>query len=315
MTHTISALPLNWQPAPHGYKHVVSVSIGSDKRDAREELDILGQKFILERIGTNGDIQRAAQLFEELDGKIDAFGLGGADLYIVAGQHKYTFRDIAKLVSHAKKTPVLDGSGLKHTLERDAIRQLGDLIPWRGCKTLLVSGVDRFGMAEAMSAAGADMLFGDLIFALGVPVPLRSIEALRSMARVLLPVITFLPFEWIYPTGDKQDKQVSGSGTQYYQWAEVVAGDFLYIKRFAPADLSGKTIVTNTTTAADVVWAREAGVKHLITTTPRIGERSFGTNVMEAFFVALSGKGAALSEQEYLDYIAQVGFKPNIESF
>ena len=61
-----------------------------------------------------------------------------------------------------------------------------------------------------------------------------------------------------------------------------------------------------------MAWARNAGAARLITTTPRIGGRSFGTNVMEAFFVALSGKGRPLTEAEYLGYIQQVGFRPEI---
>ena len=301
-----------WQPAPSGYKHVVSVSIGSSKRDAREETEVLGQKFVLERLGTDGDMAKASELFRALDGRVDAFGLGGADLHVVAGNRRYTFRDIVKMIAPAVKTPVLDGGGLKHTLEREAVRQLDPVVGWRGCKTLLVSAVDRFGMAEALAEAGADVVYGDVVFSLGLPLPLRSIGALRRTAHTLLPIVTRLPFKWFYPTGDKQEKTVQGAGTRYFQWAEVLAGDFLYIKRYAPARLDGKTILTNTTTRADVEWARGAGVRRLITTTPRIGGRSFGTNVMEAFFVALSGQGHALSEAEYLEYIAQIGFKPEV---
>lgn len=309
-----SALPAGWTPAPAGYKHVVSVSIGSSKRNAREELEVLGQKLILERIGTDGDMEKAAQLFRELDGKVDAFGLGGTDLYIIAGDKKYSFRDIVKLCSNAKQTPILDGSGLKHTLEREAIRQLDPHIHWKNTRTLMVAAVDRFGMAEELAQSGADVLYGDLIFSLGLPVPLRTIGALRKVAHTLLPVLTLLPFKWFYPTGDKQDKEVKGTGSSYYAWADVLAGDFLYIRRYAPKDLKGKIILTNTTTPADLEWAKASGVKEMITTTPRIGGRSFGTNVMEAFFVALSGKKEALSEAEYLEYIHKIGFKPEITS-
>lgn len=307
-----SDLLANWTPAPSGYKHVVSVSIGSDKRDSRQETEVLGQKFVLERIGTNGDMKKAGELLAALDGKVDAFGLGGTDLYIVAGQRRYTFRDIAKLAANAKITPLLDGSGLKHTLEREAVRLLEPVVHWRGRKTLMVSAVDRFGMAEALSEAGADLLIGDAIFSLNVNYPIRKVATLRRVAHTLLPVITRLPFTWFYPTGDKQEKSVQGAGTRYFEWAEVIAGDFLYIKRYAPPRLDGKTILTNTTTREDVEWARNAGAARLITTTPRIGGRSFGTNVMEAFFVALFGQGRPLTEAEYLGYIQLVGFKPEI---
>jgi hypothetical protein len=56
-----------------------------------------------------------------------------------------------------------------------------------------------------------------------------------------------------------------------------------------------KIIATNTTTAADVELFREAGIKYLVTSTPVLEGRSFGTNMMEAALIAASGKGRALT--------------------
>ncbi len=273
---------------------------------------MLGQPFILERIGTDGDEQRAAALFQALDGRVDAFGLGGADLYVIAAGRRYTFNNIRRLVANAKLTPVLDGSGLKNTLEREAITQLDPLLNWRTQKVLMVSAVDRFGMAEALAQAGADVVYGDIVFGLNLNVPLRSLKALRRVAHLALPVITKFPQDWFYPTGQKQETSVQGKGTRLYAWADVIAGDTHYVKRYAPPMLSGKTVLTQTVTEADRVWMQERGVARLITTTPRIGRRNFATNVLEALFVALSGQREALSEGEYLRYIREVGFKPEV---
>lgn len=308
----MSDLLSGWQPAPAGFKHVVSVSLGNSKRNAREEITVLGQPFVLERIGTDGNSQQAAKLFQELDGRVDAFGLGGADLYVIADGKRYTFTNVRKLVANAKMTPVLDGSGLKNTLERDAVHQLDPLLNWRTQRVLMVSAVDRFGMAEALAEHGADMVYGDLIFGLNIDRPLRSISQLRTIAKLALPAITKLPQDWFYPTGAKQESSIEGKGTRYYAWADVIAGDTHYAKRYAPRDLKGKTILTQTITEADRLWMKERGVARLITTTPRMGSRNFATNVLEAFFVALSGKKEALSQEEYLKYIREVGFKPEV---
>ena len=302
----------NWKPAPTGYKHVVSVSLGGSKRDAREEITVLGQPFVLERLGTDGDEAKAAALFEALDGRVDAFGLGGADLYVIADGKRYTFGNVRRMVRGAKQTPVLDGSGLKNTLEREAVRQLDPLLNWRTQRVLMVSAVDRFGMAEAVAEAGADTVYGDLIFGLNINAPIRSISALRRAARLVLPPLTTLPQSWFYPTGDKQNESVAGKGTKYYDWADVIAGDTHFVKRYAPQDLTGKTILTQTITEADRVWMRERGVARLITTTPKMGSRNFATNVLEAFFVTLSGKKEALTPEEYLHYIHEVGFTPEV---
>ena len=105
-------------------KQVVSISLGSSSRDHTAEIDLLGQTFLVKRIGTDGDLQKMIRFIEENDGKIDAFGLGGMDLYIQAVNRRYTLRDAQKVASAARITPILDGSGLKNTLERNVVEYL-----------------------------------------------------------------------------------------------------------------------------------------------------------------------------------------------
>ncbi|MDM7324945.1 MAG: quinate 5-dehydrogenase [Thermus sp.] len=291
-------------------KRVVSVSLGSSRRDSVVELELLGEKVILERRGTDGDFHRALCLIAQLDGQVDAIGLGGIDLYLWAGGRRYAIRDAVNLKRAARKTPVVDGSGLKHTLERRAVAQLSGLVDWKKTRVLLPSAVDRFGLAEALHQAGARVLYGDFIFALGLPIPLYSLSFLQKLAFLLLPVLTQLPFRLLYPTGEKQEKRVLDWRTRYYAWADLVAGDWHYIRRYMPDDMKGKWVLTNTTTPEDVAFLRERGVRRLITTTPRMDGRSFGTNVMEALLVALAGR--ELGEEEYLRYIDLLGLRPQV---
>lgn len=294
-------------------KHIVSVSIGSSKRNAKAEvrLESLNETFILERIGTDGSWEKAIELVKSLDGKVDAFGLGGADLYVWAGSRRYTFRDSAKMAAAAKQTPMLDGSGLKHTLERKAVFDLDPVVQWKGKKVLIPSAIDRFGLAESLHEVGAKVLYGDFIYALGLNIPLYSLSVLQKLAYILLPIITLLPFKWLYPTGEQQEKQVSDWRSRYFEWADVIAGDWHFMRRYMPQRMDGKIILTNTTTPEDLEFMKVRGIQTLITTTPRLDGRSFGTNVMEAFFVALAGK-YPLSPQEYLDYIEKLGIKPQV---
>ena len=57
-------------------KRAVSISIGSSKRNKAVEVTLLGEKVSIERIGTDGDMEKAAHLYQEMDGKVDAFGVG-----------------------------------------------------------------------------------------------------------------------------------------------------------------------------------------------------------------------------------------------
>ncbi len=101
-------------------KRAVSISIGSSKRDKAVEVTLLGEKVSIERIGTDGDMEAAALKYKELDGKVDAFGVGGADLGAIIEGKFYPFHSVQKLVRFVQKTPVVDGGGLKNTLENKA---------------------------------------------------------------------------------------------------------------------------------------------------------------------------------------------------
>jgi len=176
----------------------------------------------------------------------------------------------------------------------------------------MTSGADRWGMSMSFLENGYEGIFGDLMFALGLPIPLRSETAIKRVATVLFPIVTRLPFEWIYPTGEKQEVNTPKFG-EWYEWASVIAGDCHFIKRFMPARLDGKIICTNTTTPEDVAIFRDAGASYLVTTTPRLNGRSFGTNMMEAMLVAVSDKGRKLTDAELNELIERLDFHPNIQ--
>jgi len=297
-------------------KRAVSISIGSSKRNKAVEVTLLGEKISIERIGTDGDMEAAALKYKELDGTVDAFGVGGADLGAIVEGKFYPFHSVQKLVRYIKKTPVVDGGGLKNTLENRAPafidKKIGDYINARGRKVMVTVGVDRWGLSKSFVEAGYETVFCDLMFALEVPIPVKTLSGLRTLAAIMIPIVTRFPFEWLYPTGDKQDVRTP-KWEKYYRWATIVAGDCLYIKRNMPDDMKGKVIVTNTTTPEDVELFRKCGVKYLVTTTPVMDGRSFGTNMMEAALVALAGKGRALTWPELTEMIDKLGFEPQLQ--
>ncbi len=273
-------------------KRVVSVSLGSSSRDHRATVTLMGEEFDISRVGTDGKLDAAIAMVRELEGNVAASGLGGIDVYLYAGRHRYALRDGLRLLEAAKITPIVDGSGLKNTLEREAVRFMQDElgIDLRGKSVLMVSALDRFGMAQALVDAGADVLFGDFIFALDKDMPVRELHEFEQLAEKYLPDACKLPFQFFYPTGKKQDKAPEPKYPQYYEQADIIAGDFHFMRQFMPDRLDGKLVLTNTVTERDVAELAARGVSTLITTTPEIAGRSFGTNVLEAALVALLGK-------------------------
>ena len=279
---------------------------------------MLGEQFDITRMGMDGSLDKAIAKIKELDGTVDAIGLGGIDVYLYAGKKRYAIRDGLRLLDAAKITPVVDGSGLKNTLEREAVgylqRELG--IELNGKRVLMVSALDRFGMAQALVAAGAEVVFGDFIFALDLDKPVRGLDEFEELAQKYLPDACKLPFQFFYPTGKKQDRPPESKYPEYYDDAEIIAGDFHFMRAYMPPRLDGKLILTNTLTARDIEELRSRGVTTLITTTPDFQGRSFGTNVVEAALLALLGKTwAEVTEADYVRVLRDLDLRPRVLDF
>ena len=302
-------------------KRAVSISIGSSKRDKATQVKLFGETISIERIGTDGDMKKANALYRDLDGKVDAFGVGGALLGIMMEDKWSTMHSVMSLIEGVSKTPVVDGTGLKMTLEKkitDTINnELNGYVKEK--RAFVAVALDRWGSARAFLDDGYEVVFGDLMFAMGLGIPVRSEKQIRNLGNALLPIMSRLPFEWVYPTGEKQNER-EPKYQKYFEWATVVAGDCHYLWKYMPEKLPGRVVVTNTTTQADQDFFKQAGIKYLITTTPILDGRSFGTNMMEAAIVA------ALGRKEPVDYanpgnyfeimekaIADIPLKPQVK--
>ena len=295
-------------------KKVLSPSLGSSSRDHTTETEFLGERFWLSRQGTDGDFARWIQMYRDNDGKVDAFGVGGAEFACHVGKRRYPFRQ-AKAVRRAVKiSKIGDGNGIKHLLAPYAMQALRDHgIQLRGKKALKTTAVDRYGMAKALVDAGCDVTFGDFMFALNLLIPIHSLRTVRIVAALLLPVVTQVPFAWLYPLGDEQDKEPSTKYSRFYEEANIIAGDFLQVWSNLPADLTGKIIVTNTTTARNVEVLQKRGLHILVTTTPRLAGRSFGTNVIEAACRCLVDKpDDQITDEDFIDLIERIPLIPQV---
>ena len=310
-------------------KRAVSISLGSSTRDKKVVVEFKGEAIQVERIGTNGDAEEAKRLYAELDGQVDAFGVGGVDLYLRLDGREYPLRAALKLVEQVKQTPVVDGRGLKHTLERRvfelAAPALHNLFSGEKAEIdgLLLDGVphfrqafipvavDRVGLAQAVSEVSQDVIFGDLMVALDVPLPIHGMRNFKRVARIMLPFVSYFPLSLLFygSSGAEHEPKYQ----KFWLESDLLAGDFLFMKKYLPENLAGKTVITNTTTAENVEFLRQRGVSLMITTTPRYDGRSFGTNMMEAALTAYAGKGRPLSEVELNQLIDHLDLRPSVQ--
>lgn len=294
-------------------KKAVSVSLGSSARDKRVTVALKDQSISVARIGTDGDVEKATRMFTELDGNVDALGVGGVDLYLRLDDREYPLRAALKLVENVHHTPVVDGRGLKHTLERRvfelAAPALGELPRFR-CAFMPLA-IDRLGLARAVTAVADKVVFGDLMVALGVPLAIWGLDRFRKVARLLLPFVSYFPMSMIF-YGSKGE-EYEPKYQRYWEEADLLASDFLFMRKHMPEDLTGKTVITNTTTAENIELLRARGVHTVITTTPRYEGRSFGTNMMEATLTAYAGKGRPLRSAELNALIDEIDLRPSVQ--
>lgn len=293
-------------------KRAVSISLGSSKRDKSVTLRFNGEDILVERIGVDGNIQKAHQMYLDLDGKVDAFGVGGVDLYLRLDKREYPLRAALKLVDGVKFTPLVDGRGLKHTLERRvfelAENDLGD--NFHCTQAFIPVAIDRIGLAHAVAEVSDRIILGDLMVALGVPIPIYGIPSFKRLARIMLPMVSWFPMSMIFYGSDGAEQEPRY--TKYFEASDLLAGDFLFMRKYMPLDISGKTVITNTTTDDNIELLRQLGAGMVITTTPRYEGRSFGTNMLEAALTAYAGKGRPLSDIELNALIDELHLKPTI---
>lgn len=296
-------------------KTILGISLGSSRRDHSAEIEAGPYHFRLIRMGTDGDMNKAVSLFREYDGMVDAFGLGGAVNYVSLKNRKYHFRALLRIQKTVETTKIGDGNGVKGILSDNALKAIeSEGIQLKGLKTLHVGAIDRYAQAESLVKCGCDVIFGDLMFGVGLPVPVRNLNTINRIGTTMLPVITKMPCRWFYPTGKKQEKKPSRKFARYFKESDLIVGDYIWIKVNLPEDLSGKIILTNTTTANDLEELRKRGLKMLVTTTPRINGRTFGTNIIEAMALSLIDKPTEeITKEDFRKIINEIPIKPNIE--
>jgi hypothetical protein len=295
-------------------RKAVSISLGSSERDKQVTVNFNGTEVSIHRMGTDGDVARAKKLFAELDGQVDALSVGGVDLYLPLGEREYPLYAALELVKEVKHTPVVDGRGMKHTLERRVFELLGERrasVP-HFKQAFVPVVVDRLGMGEAVAEVADKVVIGDLMVALGVPIALNGLESYYRVARVMLPIVSHFPMSMLF-YGSNKKEEYKPKYVKFWQESDLLAGDFLFMRKYIPDDLSGKWVLTNTTTEKNVQLLRERGVDTVITTTPRYDGRSFGTNMMEAALTAYAGLGRVLTRAELNKLIDELHLEPTMD--
>ena len=85
---------------------------------------------------------------------------------------------------------------------------------------------DRIGLAQAVADVSDEIIFGDLIIGLGVPIPVKGIERYRKLARLLLPFVSYFPLSMLFYGSEGTEHQPKYG--RYWRQADLIAAIFCH---------------------------------------------------------------------------------------
>jgi predicted amino acid dehydrogenase len=299
-------------------KTLIVIHIG--ETEERECVTFLGQRVEIRRLGCGGDAEQARRWIAEYDGKADAISLEGlpAELRLGAARVPHTLG--TTLSSTAKATPVVDGSGVRGGLERWGVILADRAQPgiFAEKRILMTPGLNHTGLAQSLAKHSATLRYADPVVYFGLPdVPGVGHQATLDQASApTLEQLKDFPFRRLLPQNGQPHMP---RAPKPFEWADVLAGDIGTIRRYAPAQLTHKTVVVEHASDADLADLRRRGVSIAITLMPALDDAERGglgrwsAAVIEGLLVALRpNPDLPLTENTYLDLIADLDWKPAI---
>jgi predicted amino acid dehydrogenase len=300
-------------------KRVLVIHSGDAEFSTRVEM--FGQPIELRHVGCGGEMAKAKELLAEHDGLFDVMAVEGFPVTLQLGSLERLHRDGGELLEVARHTPVVDGSAVRSALERWGVmlaeRAEPGLLTDR--RVLMVPALNHGGMAHALSLRNRRLRYADASVFFGLVRPpgtgkLGSPTTPSRLARTALRRLRQLPVDRFSPSREAPGEQ---NGTRLFRWAEVLAGDLSLIRRHAPMDLRGKTVVTEFADSEGLEDLHQRGASCVVTLMPALVPDAtaarFSAATIEAVLAASRPDPAmGLTEDTYLDLISEVHWTPAV---
>jgi predicted amino acid dehydrogenase len=296
-------------------KRVVSISLGPAEMDCRFRQRFLGETVQIERIGTDGDARRAAELIREQRDTVDAIGLGRVAEHYTVGTDHFLRPETRKLEKLAGETPITSGSRLRQIVQewtlRSAQAELGNI--FNNARVLFLSGTLNYRLAAVMSEFTDNLSFADPIAQFGLPNLLTSLRALELYAAGSHPVLRL---------GGGRDRMPSVAPFRFFNHlllrravrdAQVVVAPYEQLQHYGREELEGKTVITSTVSAAREAELRDKGVRLVLDCSIQVLKETVGLNLVEALIMAVLEKPSAeINHDDFLEIFADLNLGPRI---
>lgn len=303
-------------------KRVINISLGVSRDDYELFTAFLGQDFHVQRYGTDGDLEKAADLMLRWNKKVDAIGLGSIKIPYSIGSSERKTRETEELQKLASQmqTPVTTGAALRAVVQEWSIRHLQFKFGnnyFNNARALFFSGMEDSTLAKVLSELTDNLFFADPILEHGVPRLLNSYKDLQLYANRLHGVLQWVPGKRLSMKAEPLRIWNERIIQKAIQRASIVVvpyyGFHRYVEMCSRKDLEGKTVITSTAYDDRVALLAERGVEVIIDTTPRILERVVGISVLEAMaIVALKKAMYQITDDDLLEIICDQRMEPRV---
>jgi predicted amino acid dehydrogenase len=294
-------------------KKVVTVTLGSSKKDFEFKTEFLGQSFSVRRLGADHDNGKAWDLMRRHQASADAIGLGEISDHYQVGLRTVVNKETQRLLNVVTRVPVTTGATLRRLLQVRAVRyvqkELGHY--FNNNLVLFLSGMRNYDMAVAMSDYTKNLSFADALFQTGTPAMLASLEQLEVYAK---------GSEWML--SGKSGAMLESALTQFKNKrmagivakSHVVVGTFAEIKAVSSgSNLNGKTLITSAIDEERLAFFTQCKVNLVIDVSPKLFEKVVAINTLEAMILAVLEKPMEeVSDDDFDEILTELDIKPRL---
>ncbi len=303
-------------------KQIINISLGASRDDYELKTKFLGKPFHVQRFGTDGHLEKAADLLLRWNKKADAIGLGSIKFPYTIGSQERMERETGELRKLASQmhTPVTSGDAMRIVVHEWSIRHLQFKFGnnyFNNARVLFFSGMVNSTLAEVLSEYTENLFFADPILENGIPRLLHSIKDLELYANKMHGVLQWVPSKQLSKNTETLriwNQQVLHKAIQNASMIVVpYHGFYKYVDTCTRKELEGKTVITSTAYDDRIDFLRKRGVDVIIDTTPKNLKRVVGMSVLEAMaIVALETTKYEITNDDLLEIIGDLRMEPRV---
>jgi len=303
-------------------KQVIDISLGSSRDDYELKTTFLGKKFHIRRFGTDGDLEKAADLLLRWNRKADAIGLGSIRFPYTIGTPERLQKEAENLrkLGAQMQTPVTSGDTLRQVCHEWALRhiqfKLGNNY-FNNARVLFLSGMDNSTLGRVMAEFTDNLLFADPILEYGFSRFLTSYPELEQYADRRQAIYQWIPGRKWYQRAEavrERSRRILLEEVRRATLVVVPSFDFYrFVSDLGLQDLRGKVVITSNAYEDRVQFLQQRGVDLIIDTTPMVLGRLVGVSMLEAMaIVALKKPKYQLTNDDLLEMISDQRLDPRL---